>query len=48
MEVYKDLDKLPTGRATDEITEGCMVLEGRRLESAVYVRCAGCAYVERH
>ncbi len=28
MEVYKDLDKLPTGRATDEITEGCMVLEG--------------------
>lgn len=27
-EVYSGLDALPKGRATDEITEGCMVLEG--------------------
>ncbi|MBR0130655.1 MAG: patatin family protein, partial [Firmicutes bacterium] len=26
--VYKDIDSLPSGRATDEITKGCLVLEG--------------------
>ncbi len=26
--VYRDLDKIPTGRASDHITEGCLVLEG--------------------
>lgn len=26
--VYKDLDKIPTGRTSDKITEGCLVLEG--------------------
>ncbi|MBR6095141.1 MAG: patatin family protein [Lachnospiraceae bacterium] len=28
MKVYSGLDKLPTGRASEEITEGCLVLEG--------------------
>lgn len=26
--VYKHLDKLPTGRASDKLTQGCLVLEG--------------------
>ncbi|MBO6302789.1 MAG: patatin family protein [Ruminiclostridium sp.] len=26
--IYKDLDKLPTGRADNNITDGCLVLEG--------------------
>ena len=28
MKVYKDIDKLPLGRADESITEGCLVLEG--------------------
>ncbi len=28
MRKYKHLDTLPIGRASDEITEGCLVLEG--------------------
>ncbi|MCR5267656.1 MAG: patatin family protein [Lachnospiraceae bacterium] len=28
MKTYKDLDKLPEGRADESITEGCIVLEG--------------------
>ena len=28
MKIYKDLDSLPSGRASDEITGGCLVLEG--------------------
>ncbi|MBO6109069.1 MAG: patatin family protein [Eubacterium sp.] len=28
MKTYRDLDMLPSGRASDEITEGCLVLEG--------------------
>ncbi len=28
MKVYKDIDKLPSGRADESITEGCLVLEG--------------------
>lgn len=28
MKIYKDIDSLPTGRATNEITNGCLVLEG--------------------
>ena len=28
LKVYKDLDKLPKGRADESITEGCLVLEG--------------------
>ncbi|MBR4168257.1 MAG: patatin family protein [Lachnospiraceae bacterium] len=28
MKIYKDMDKLPSGRADDSITEGCIVLEG--------------------
>ena len=26
--IYSGIDKVPTGRATDDITEGCLVLEG--------------------
>ena len=26
--VYRHLDKLPTGRASSELTHGCLVLEG--------------------
>ena len=28
MKIYRDLDKLPEGRADESITEGCLVLEG--------------------
>ncbi len=28
MKIYKNIDLLPTGRATNEITNGCLVLEG--------------------
>ena len=28
MKVYSGIDRIPTGRANDIITEGCMVLEG--------------------
>ena len=28
MKVYSGIDNLPTGRASDVITEGCLVLEG--------------------
>lgn len=34
--VYRHLDKLPTGRAGDKLTPGCLVLEGGRLERALY------------
>jgi len=26
--IYRDIDKLPSGRATGEITDGCLILEG--------------------
>ena len=28
MKIYSKIDSLPTGRATDQITQGCLVLEG--------------------
>jgi len=28
MKIYNDIEKIPTGRASDKITDGCLILEG--------------------